>query len=457
MKKILSILLFSVFTFQFQAQELPNTLSKTDKIYGLSKFWQEVNYNFIYLNDIDKEEWDKLYQKMLVDVQETKNDYEYYRLLKKFCAFLKDGHTNVYYPEAIQEQNFTTYFGEYRIVLKNIQGKAIIVRVNKSKKDELPIGTEIVKVNGIPSKEYREKNVKPYMSSSTDYVLEDASTLFMLQGLKGTEYELELKLPNGKTKMLHVVHEETTEKEVYPPYDDKLFKFKWLKNKTAYVSLNSFNDPKIIEDFRAILPDLKKAKKLIIDLRYNGGGNSTTGLEILKHLSNDTIFYGSKTRTRMNLPAYKAWGGWVEPKDTVNNERAKKWFLAAQDKLYFDMEDMVGTSGPNIKTRLVVPTAVLIGHNTASAAEDFLIYADNQKHFTKIGVPTNGSTGQPLFMKLPGGGQARVCSKEDLYPDGRKFVGVGIQPDIVVEKTVEDFINDEDPVLEYAVKYLKKQ
>lgn len=91
--------------------QMPNNLSKADKIYGLSKFWQEVNYNFIYLDKVDRANWDKEYKKLLIEVQETPNDYEYYRLLQKFCALLKDGHTNVYFPDEIQQQVYNTHFG----------------------------------------------------------------------------------------------------------------------------------------------------------------------------------------------------------------------------------------------------------------------------------------------------------------------------------------------------------
>jgi hypothetical protein len=57
------------------------------KIYGLSKFWQEVNYNFVFFSKVDKTEWDKLYLKLIGEVQETKDDYEYYRLYKSFVLF----------------------------------------------------------------------------------------------------------------------------------------------------------------------------------------------------------------------------------------------------------------------------------------------------------------------------------------------------------------------------------
>ena len=43
------------------AQDLPNNLSPTDKVYGVSKFWEEVNYNFVYLDKIDRRAWDSTY------------------------------------------------------------------------------------------------------------------------------------------------------------------------------------------------------------------------------------------------------------------------------------------------------------------------------------------------------------------------------------------------------------
>jgi C-terminal processing protease CtpA/Prc len=104
-----------------------------------------------------------------------------------------------------------------------------------------------------------------------------------------------------------------------------------------------------------------------------------------------------------------------------------------------------------------VPTVVLFGHDTGSAAEDFLIAADNQKHFIKMGQRSFGSTGQPLSFGLPGGGSARICTKRDTYADGREFVGVGIIPEIEIIPTLNDFINKYDRTLDEAIKVVSKQ
>lgn len=54
MNKLIYILLICL-TSSINAQ-IPDQLSNSEKVYGLSKFWQETNYNFIYLNKVDKTE-----------------------------------------------------------------------------------------------------------------------------------------------------------------------------------------------------------------------------------------------------------------------------------------------------------------------------------------------------------------------------------------------------------------
>ena len=461
MKKKIFLILF-IFSNLIYGQ-IPNELSNEEKIYGLSKFWQEVNYNFVYLSKVDKTEWNSMYKSYIKEVQETKNDYEYFRLVQKFCAYLKDGHTNVYFPKVIQDSIFNTNFGNYKLFLSNIEGKAIITRINKSKKNEIPIGTEIIEVNGIETSKYLKDYVLPYISSSTDFIREDWGIERMLEGYVGTSYDLKMKLPNGKTKYLKLTNKKTDEEEVFPPIEKKeLLDFKWIGKNIAYVSLNSFSDWQISISFNEKIPELKKAKALIIDLRFNGGGNTSIGKEIFKNLTNDTILYGSKTQSRLHIPTFKAWGKWTQENDTINNAWSKQEYLSYRDEYYYDFSYSPDTiSIDDLKllknNRIIVPTAILIGHNTASAAEDFLIYADNQKHITKIGEPTFGSTGQPMLFDLVNGGKARVCTKKDTYPNGKEFVGIGIQPDIMIKKNLSDYLENRDVVLEKTIEYLNIQ
>lgn len=146
---------------------------------------------------------------------------------------------------------------------------------------------------------------------------------------------------------------------------------------------------------------------MIIDLRYNGGGEGSYAIEILRTLTNKnfdlslgkTLRYESRTA-------------------------GTSWF-----------EQSMGSVVPNKKKNYDKPVVLLIGPRTFSAAEDFAVTFDYMKRGKMIGQPTGGSTGQPLSFGLPGGGSARVCAKKDTYPDGKEFVGIGIIPDIIVDKS----------------------
>lgn len=453
-KRLFALLLLANIPAAFA--QIPNSISPAQKVYGLSKFWQEVNYNFVYINRVNRKAWDSLYTAMIPVVEQTKNDYEYFHEMQRFCAYLKDGHTNVYLPQKVQNMVLNTMFGKYRLFIANVDGRAIITHTNLSVKDEVPAGSEIVAVNGLPTVDYISKFVAPYISSSTDYVAADLSYSNLLQGVQGDKFDITIKTPAGQSKNLSLVHAQTAEKEIYPVIaDSKLLDFKWYPDQVAYIALNSFGNQKIDSLFVQQLPELYKAKKLIIDLRNNGGGSTDIGVEILKYLTNDTTIYGSKVVTRIHESSFKAWGAFLHPKDTVNNAWNKKAYLDFTDMRYNDLNDGIRFHNDITAPKVIIPTAILIGHNTASAAEDFLISADNQKHMVKIGEKSFGSTGQPFQFDLPGGGAARVCTKKDTYPDGREFVGYGVAPDITVRATLKDYQQNNDPVIKAALSYLK--
>lgn len=445
------------------SSQIANTISAADKVYGLSKFWQEVNYNFVYLDKIDRNVWDSTYKALISQVQETKNDYEYYRLLQKFCALLNDGHTNIYTPKIEGLQIMQNMFGEHLVVIKRIEGKPVIIRSWKKDQQLLPVGSEIVEVNGMASEKYLRDSLLPYISSSTDYVKLNSATHWMLAGAPGSVFNIKIRKPDGHLSQLQLKHGKTTDSIYFPEYGKlfdeqkrKLLDFKMLDNRLAYVGLNGFSNPKIDTLFDEILPKLYNAKGLILDLRFNGGGSTNIGTYILQYLTNDNVLQHSRYSTRDHLASFKAWGKYVSEKDTVNNAWNTKCWLV-NNGTYFYQFPYEPDSFILDKKRVVVPTVILTGNNTASAAEDFLIAADNQKHMIRMGEPSFGSTGQPLVFDLPGGGSARVCTKKDTYPDGREFVGYGVLPHIKVAPTIKDYLSGKDVVLEKAIQYLNNK
>ena len=56
------------------------------------------------------------------------------------------------------------------------------------------------------------------------------------------------------------------------------------------------------------------------------------------------------------------------------------------------------------------------------------------------------------MISLPGGGSARICTKQDRMPDGAQWVGIGIRPQVEVKPMWSDFLQGRDTVLDAALK-----
>ena len=418
-----------------EALDTPENLSDEDKLYGLSLFWKEASYNFAYFDQVPELDFDNAYREFIPKVLATENTFEYYRELMKFSALLHDGHTNIYLPKGLSDR----YVDWPAIQATEANHQAVITEIDKRLLTDIPLGSTIISVEGVDLDTYLKTNIMPYLSSSTEQALWSHSVRDMLKGSPGSQVNFAIQSPSGEQKAITLkrnsrhIKTETVALNL-PASNGHLFEFRWLDNQVAYVALNSFSDRQILHDFKLAYEDIKQSEGLIIDLRFNGGGNSGIGTEILSYFTNQDL-YGSTWKTRKHIAAYKAWEYKEYAQDNAWESGSMSLLKAKSDSH-------------------IVPTLVLIGRNTASAAEDFLIYADNLQHFTTIGERTYGSTGQPIFVDLPGGGSFRVCTKRDTYPDGRDFVGFGISPNILIERMPEHLKSEQDVVLNEAIQKL---
>lgn len=439
--------------FASEVPDIPDDLTDEEKLYGLSLFWKEASYNFAFFDQVPDLDFDSAYREYIPRVLATENTYEYYRELMRFNALLQDGHTNVYLPEGLAEQHEDWP----AVYMTEASQEAIVSKVDVALQSEIPLGSSIIAVEGQDLETHLRTNIMPYIASSTEHILWDLAVKNTLDGPAGSTVNFTIRTPSGELKEISLKRNSRNKKVEMAslelpkidislkmlPFDMELFEFRWLENDLAYIALNGFHDEAIVESFKAAYPEIKKAKGLIIDLRFNGGGNSNIGAEILAHLANQDL-EGSVWKTRKHVAAYKAWGMFGGEHEKYARDDA--WESGSMELLKANESD-----------NHIVPTYVLIGRYTGSAAEDFLVYADKLEHFTTIGEKTYGSTGQPIFFDLPGGGSLRICTKRDSYPDGREFVGYGISPDILIERLPEHLVREEDVVLHRAIQEVNRE
>jgi carboxyl-terminal processing protease len=403
-------------------------ISVDEKIAGLSFFWSTAKNSFVYFDQIPEFDWDKAYLEYLPKVRRTKSTYEYYRVLQEMCALLKDGHTNIYFPKQLQED----MAARPPLITGLVENKVIIEQVFSPtlERQGFKSGLEIVSIDGLPATEYAEKFVRPFLSSSTRQDLTvRTSSYSLLAGAKSTPIELELKEHTGRVFKRSVARAGYSDlvSAQKPP-----FEFSVLQDNIGYLALNSFENAQLVKDFVRSFDELSKTDALVIDMRANGGGNSSYGDQILSYLT-DKPFETARWSSRELRALSATYGVEIE------------WFGGNGDIVQ-----------PNRKKFYAKPIVLLVGNRTFSAAEDFAMAFDYMKRGLLVGEPTAGSTGQPLSFDLPGGGRDRVCAKRDTYPDGRKFVGIGILPGIYAAPKISDFTSGRDSVLETALQKLKK-
>ncbi|MCA0231929.1 MAG: hypothetical protein LCH91_15775 [Bacteroidetes bacterium] len=427
----------SIFNAQKAAERLFNSdalstpyqpnISEDEKIAGLSKLWSEAKYNFAYFDYIPDLDWDRLYLEFLPKIRATKSTVEYLYILKLFCAQLHDGHTDVWANDP-KLKDLTSLRPPFRTVL--IEDKVFVQEVQHDSLEKTGIhpGLEVINIDGLPVKEYAELYVRPYQSGSTTQNIDVATyTYRLLYGPKDAPVDVTFKNAKGEIFSRKLPRTGYRNLKTRPP-----FSFQIIPNNIAYIQLNGFEDNKVLSGFKAALDSIATTNALIIDVRQNGGGDSGYGWSILACLTDKPMLTGFYS-SRIYSPLRRSRGETVvfEPVDGGN-----MWPV-------------------NGKYHYTKPVVVLTSGRTFSAAEDFVLVFDTMKRGIIIGEPTGGSTGQPLLFALPGGVMARVCTKRDMYPDGKEWNGKGIQPDLLVRPTAFDFQTGRDTVLEAAKKYLE--
>ena len=421
-------------------------LSPSDKIYALSLFWSEVKYNFAFIDKL-KFNLDSLYKTYVDKIENTKNDFEFYDQMQRFAASFKDAHTTIDY------NNGSPYTDYIPLLCKYFKDDLLIIVTRKDIADLYPVGSKILKINGLSVGDYMKEYVDPYIYSDFQPTVKllEAYNIFSAKPLTDT-ISITYQTPNGEIRSGTLPRDgrqkENTEENIgYHPQRKNPFEINWEAGKIAVVSINTFADSNVIKEFEKAKDTLYTAKGIIIDLRKNNGGSTNVAWHFLKYIIQDTFFLNFAWQTRVNDGVKKANGNYIKANaDYLNN---KAFETHVPDTIFIPA---------NIK-KFKVPVVVLISSQTVSAAEDFLIILKERTDRPLfIGQPSFGSTGSPLVLwNFPKNGRARICTRRVLFPYSLKPFTEGITPDIQIDYTFEEFMNPQlDKEIDAAIKEIDK-
>lgn len=402
-------------------------LTVAQRIAGLTTFWSEARASFVYFDHVPDLDWNQTYLDFLPKVIAAQTTRAYYDVLMQLAPLLKDGHTNIWTPPELADQ----FYARPPLATELVEGRVLVERVDSpALAQRVHVGDEIVAVDGVPVQRYAEQHVGPYVSSSTPQ--DRTVRLYSYQLLHGdaaVPVSVSLRDRAGATRAESLSRGAYTDVQHPTP-----FAFRMLPGGVAYLSLDQFETDAGVKAFEQALPAILAAKALVLDVRRNGGGSTDYGWEVLTYLTSTPIPYPLQ---------------YVRADDALMRARGADMMLWKPVP-----KDGTGTFVHPHPRLFAGKVAVLTGPRTFSAAEDFVVAFNAVKRGITVGEPTGGSTGQPLMLKLPGGGAARICIKRDLTPDGHEFVGIGLKPDVPASQTVEALRAGRDAVLERALRVL---
>ncbi len=191
---------------------------------------------------------------------------------------------------------------------------------------------------------------------------------------------------------------------------------KMLENDLAYVRLITFGDKTSSELHKTLQELLKQNPKgLILDLRNNGGGYLSTAVDVASEfIQQGVILYEE------------------------HSDGSRDTYMA---------------TGEGLATE--IPLVVLVNEGTASASEIVAGAIRDHQRGKLVGVTTYGKGSVQNWIPLSNDqGAVRITIARWLTPNGYSIHEKGLEPDVVVEMTQEDYENQRDPQLDKAIELL---
>lgn len=323
----------------------------------------------------------------------------FYGSLEGMVASLGDPYSVFFEPETSQKFQ-QEIAGSFDGIGAEIGLKNNVVTVisplsgSPAQKAGLKAGDSIISINGKET-----KNIS--LGEAVD----------LIRGPKGTKVTLVIYRKGEKdTRTIEVFRGKISIKSV---------EWSQMDGNIIDLKLKYFNED-TLKDFRNAVNEivLKKPKGIILDIRDNPGGLLSTAVEIASF--------------------------WVGGSDIIVVEKGR-------DGKYVGEKAM--NKNPVFKS---IPTVVLINKGSASGSEILAGALQDYKLAKVVGETSFGKGSVQDLREFSDGSSLKLTIAKWYTPYSREINERGIDPDIKVELTDEDWNNDRDPQLEKALEILKK-
>jgi hypothetical protein len=434
--------------------------SATPRYFSREQVSNDIDYSIKVMEDVHP----NLYSVISKDSFSTKTDsikkllplkvseIEAYKTLSKIFSQIGDGHTGggwKFYSNRLAGLFRNTL--PYKIDIKN---ERLFVAKNYFYRNTIPIGSEIIKINGKASSQCLSE-VSQLISYENIAFRNYMLRIPIFWGLWNDfhSFKITYKTPDSKTIRNIKTSGGLISKILFfkdNKSSGKNYSYKTILGNIGYLEFNSF---RALDKFKTFLDSTFKSieagnvKNLIIDIRNNGGGNSSLGDELMQYISkNDFRQFDS---------------GFVKISNELNKKGKLNW-IDSSKRVIGSLYNFLDTSKTKLREnplRYKGKSYLLIGGHTFSSATGFASSFQCYKVGKIIGTETGGITacfGDVYTFELPN-------TKLDVGVSYKKFFNAcgvdnkrGVMPDYIVENTFEDDKKGIDRVLEFTVDIINQ-
>jgi carboxyl-terminal processing protease len=391
-----------------------STATPEGRLVVFDDVWETIQQRYYdpALNGID---WQAKRNAFRPAAAKASGAYELYDVMRQMIASLKDAHTRVYSPD----EKFDWWSPRYVTVgltIREIEGKPVVVQVESGSaaaRTEIHPGDVIASVDGVPVAEFVKTRLAN-LGSRVEGPARYRSIASLLDGQPGTSVKIGWTTHDGKSKSA-----------VLPRYwtQRHLGFSTQRKDKVAILRIDAFTQSVALEFSRALPDVLDGADSIVLDLRYNGGGDAEAMADVASLFLDDGVNLGKfadRSGASFELQTY-----------------SKRLWRVPQ------------------LTRIKLPLVVLTSESTSSAAEILVAALQMKRRARVIGA---GTCGCVLAIRnrhpLPDGGVLDVSEFDYRTAAGVRLEGQGVKPDEIITPTRNDIYSRRDRALDVARKAL---
>ena len=368
------------------------------------ELWNIVDENYVY-TDFNGLDWDAVKITTAQQVSAGMANELFYDLMGQVVASLNDNHSYFLSPEeAHEEEQDYQGTGEY-------VGIGILSDQNLEKQYAYVLQV-------LPDSPAQKAGILPH-----DHILniagqpvidnEGHANISLLRGQAGTAVTLTVQTPGAEPRTLEVTR---TSLSTSSPVESRILPG---EKRIGYILIPTFFEEDMGDQVRTALRALVKGGRLdglIVDMRINNGG----AYPVL--MTNLGFFTAGNVGTLVDRHNARA----------VLNVRAER-----------------------ISNSQTVPLMVLIGPSTQSYAEVYAGALRAKSRARLVGQKSGGNIETLRGHDFEDGSEAWIAEETFRLPNGGNWEGQGLLPDILIDKSWDEYTADDDPVIAAAVQALQ--